>query len=272
MNTQIIYQVDAFSSKPFAGNPAGVCLLQKSAPEEWMQSMAREMNLSETAFLVPQGEGFHLRWFTPVKEVRLCGHATLASAHILWETGALRPNQAACFQTLSGELTALRREDWIEMNFPARFAQPEPPLEGLLAALGIAQAVEVVKSNQTYLVEVDREATVRSLQPDFSLLGRLPVRSVVVTARSATAGFDFISRYFAPAVGVNEDPVSGSAHCILTPYWTERLGKGEMRAFQASARGGVLRVQQAGERVLLCGQAVTVMTCHLAGGSSPFGS
>lgn len=267
---QIIYQVDAFSSRPFAGNPAGVCLLEKAAPEAWMQAMAREMNLSETAFLVREARGFHLRWFTPVKEVRLCGHATLASAHVLWETGTLRSDQVACFQTLSGELMAEHRGDWIEMNFPARFAQPEEPPEGLLAALGIDHAVEVVKSNQTYLVEVDSEEAVRAIQPDFSTLIRLPVRSVSVTARSATVEFDFVSRYFAPAVGVNEDPVTGSAHCILTPYWTERLGKEEMRAYQASARGGVLRVRQAGERVLLCGQAVTVMICELAESSAPY--
>lgn len=268
--TQKIYQVDAFSSKPFAGNPAGVCLLKKAAPEAWMQAMAREMNLSETAFLVRQGEGFHLRWFTPIKEVRLCGHATLASAHVLWETGALRDDQAACFQTQSGQLTAERRGEWIEMDFPARFAQPEEPLEGLLAVLGIAHAVEVAKSNQTYLVEVDSEETVRALQPDFSTLSKMPVRSVVVTARAAAAEFDFVSRYFAPAVGVNEDPVTGSAHCILTPYWTERLGKTELHAYQASARGGELRVRQAGERVKLCGQAVTVMVCQLAAESAPY--
>ncbi len=266
--TQIIYQVDSFTAKPFAGNPAGVCLLPKAAPEAWMQAIAREMNLSETAFLVPVENGFHLRWFTPLKEVRLCGHATLASAHILWETGVLRAEQAARFQTLSGELTAERRGQWIEMNFPARTTQPEEPPEGLLAALGIEQAVEVAKSEQNYLVEVGSEETVRALQPDFSALSRMPLRSVVVTARSATVYFDFVSRFFAPSVGINEDPVTGSAHCILTPYWTERLKKEEMNAYQASARGGVLRVRQAGERVLLYGQAVTVMECQLAARSA----
>jgi PhzF family phenazine biosynthesis protein len=267
--TQTIYQVDSFTDRPFAGNPAGVCLLAQPASEPWMQTIAREMSLSETAFLVPQGTGFHLRWFTPVKEVRLCGHATLASAHILWETGVLRADQQACFQTLSGELTADLRGDWIEMNFPARFAQPEPPPDGLLTVLGITHPREVVKSNQTYLVEVESEEQVHALQPDFSGLAKLPVRSVVVTAQSMGTEFDFVSRYFAPAVGINEDPVTGSAHCILTPYWTERLGKSEMRAYQASARGGVLRVRLAGERVILYGQAVTVMTCHLAESSLP---
>ncbi len=259
---QIIYQVDSFTTQPFSGNPAGVCLLSEAAPEEWMQAIAREMNLSETAFLTPQVNGYALRWFTPLKEVRLCGHATLASAHILWETGALSGDQAACFQTLSGELTARRAGDWIEMNFPARFAAAAEPPEGLLEALRI-RPQNVVKSNQTYLVEVGAEETVRALQPDFTRLGKLPVRSVIVTARSGSGEYDFVSRYFAPAVGINEDPVTGSAHCVLTPYWTERLGKAEMRAFQASARGGVLRVRLSGERVLLYGQAVTVMVCQL---------
>jgi PhzF family phenazine biosynthesis protein len=267
--TQIIYQVDAFTDHPFAGNPAGVCLLAQNASEAWLQAIAREMNLSETAFLVQQGPGYHLRWFTPVKEVRLCGHATLASAHILWESGALRADQMACFQTLSGELTAERCGEWIEMNFPARPAQAEAPLDGLLDVLGVQTAREVVKSNQTYLVELVDEEQVRALQPDFFNLAKLPVRSVVVTARSATSEFDFVSRYFAPAVGINEDPVTGSAHCILTPYWAGRLGKTEMRAYQASARGGVLRVRAAGERVIMCGQAVTVMACHLVESSAP---
>ncbi len=267
----IIYQVDSFTTQPFSGNPAGVCILAEAAPEGWMQAIAREMNLSETAFLSRQGNGFALRWFTPLKEVRLCGHATLASAHILWETGALTGDQRACFQTLSGELTARQVGDWIEMDFPARFASAEEPPEGLLEAL--LEAVggspnNVVKSNQTYLVEVDSEETVRALQPDFTRLAKLPVRSAIVTARSTSPEFDFVSRYFAPAVGINEDPVTGSAHCVLTPYWAERLGKTEMRAYQASARGGVLRVRLAGERVMLCGQAVTVMVCQLTAGSA----
>lgn len=237
-----------------------------------MQSVAMEMNLSETAFLVRQGDAFHLRWFTPKKEVRLCGHATLASAHILWETGTLSEDDPACFDTLSGRLTAIKSGDWIDMDFPARFEQPTSPPDGLLEALGV-QAQYVGLSNNTYLVEVDSEATVRACQPDFAWLNRLPLRSVIVTARwdssarSDATDFDFISRYFAPSMGVNEDPVTGSAHCVLTPFWAARLGKQEMCAYQASPRGGALRVRLAGERVILSGQAVTVLVGELKTGS-----
>jgi PhzF family phenazine biosynthesis protein len=267
--SQKIYQVDSFTREPFAGNPAGVCLLEQLKSEAWMKAVAREMNLSETAFLVRQDDGsYHLRWFTPVKEVSLCGHATLASAHILWETGALAPAETARFATLSGELTAQLRGDWIEMNFPARQAEPVEPLEGLLEALKLERPLFVGKSNNTYVIEVQNEQIVRDLQPDFTRIGALPLRTVGVTARAGaelarTHGADFVSRYFAPSMGVNEDPVTGSLHCILTPYWAERLGKTELVAYQASARGGTLRVRAAGERVFLCGQAVTVLACDL---------
>lgn len=263
---QTIYQVDAFTGRPFAGNPAGVCLLPEPAAEAWMQAVAAEMNLSETAFLVRRPDGaFHLRWFTPAAEVKLCGHATLASAHVLWETGALQPAETARFHTLSGLLTASQRDGWIELDFPATPAvAAEPPAE-LAEALGVVPAY-VGMNVFDYLAEVESEAIVRSLRPDFTALGRLPVRGVVVTARSAAAEFDFVSRFFAPAVGVNEDPVTGSAHCCLTPYWAERLGKTEMIAHQVSARGGVVRVRLAGERVLLGGQAVTMLVGELLGG------
>ncbi len=261
--TQLIYQVDAFTDRPFAGNPAGVCLLSGEAEPAWMQAIAREMNLSETAFLVPQADGFGLRWFTPAAEVRLCGHATLASAHILWQTGVLRPGDQARFHTLSGLLTAGLHEDWIEMDFPARPARPVGPPAGLTEALG-ATFKYVGRDADDYLVELESEAIVRSLQPDITALGKLDVRGTIVTARATGPGFDFVSRFFAPAVGVNEDPVTGSAHCCLTPYWADRLGKTEMVAYQASARGGVVRVKLAGARVLLSGQAVTVMRCELA--------
>lgn len=268
--TQTIYQVDAFTRDPFTGNPAGVCLLPEPAGAAWMQAVAREMNLSETAFLVeqpdaeaPSGRAFHLRWFTPVKEVRLCGHATLAAAHVLWESGTLSGGEQARFDTLSGRLTADCRGDWIDMNLPARFEQPTVPPDGLLQALGV-QAEYVGKTdNNVYLVQVEREGLVREMQPDFSWLARLPVRSVVVTARSQTEGFDILSRYFAPSVGVNEDPVTGSAHCILMPFWSARLGKTSLSAYQASARGGVLRLRLEGERVVISGQAVTVLVGQL---------
>lgn len=264
-----IYQVDAFTGAPFAGNPAAVCLLETPAAEAWMRSVAVEMNLSETAFLHPEGDGYRLRWFTPKKEVRLCGHATLASAHVLWESGALAREAQARFTTLSGLLTADLRGGWIEMDFPARFHSPCEPLDGLLDALGAATPVNVSGREQTYLIELESEAAIRALQPDFALLGRLPVRSVIVTARSHDPAYDFVSRYFAPAVGIHEDPVTGSAHCALTPYWSARLGKQEMLAYQASARGGMLRVRMAGERVILCGQAVTVLTGQIMGSTAP---
>jgi len=260
--SQMIYQVDSFTDRPFAGNPAGVCLLPKPADENWMQAIAREMNLSETAFLVRQSDGFDLRWFTPAAEVRLCGHATLASAHILWQTGVLQSGEQARFHTLSGLLTASQRGDWIEMDFPARPAKPVQPPAGLTEALGV-MALFIGRDTDDYLVEVDSDATVRSLKPDLTALEKLDVRGTIVTARSADPGFDFVSRFFAPAVGVNEDPVTGSAHCCLTPYWAGKLGKIEMTAYQASARGGIVRVRLAGERVLLSGQAVTVMKCEL---------
>ena len=260
--TQMIYQVDSFTDRPFAGNPAGVCLLPKPAGDAWMQAIASEMNLSETAFLVRQADDFDLRWFTPVAEVRLCGHATLASAHILWQTGVLQSGEQARFHTLSGLLTASQHGDWIEMDFPARPARPVQPPAGLAEALGVA-AQFIGRDEDDYLVEVDSDATVRSLKPDLTALARLDVRGTIVTARSADPDFDFISRFFAPAVGVNEDPTTGSAHCCLTPYWAGKLGKIEMTAYQASARGGIVRVRLAGERVLLSGQTVTVMKCEL---------
>lgn len=262
MINHLIYQVDAFTTRPFSGNPAAVCLLSEPASENWMQPVAMEMNLSETAFLVRKEDAFHLRWFTPKKEVRLCGHATLASAHVLWETGTLQADEPACFDTLSGRLTAHKRGDWIDMDFPTRLEQPAEPPEGLLNALGV-QARYVGLSNNTYLVEVDTEAAVRGCQPDFAQINRLPLRSVIITARSETLGFDFISRYFAPSMGVNEDPVTGSAHCVLAPFWAVRLGKQAMSAYQASPRGGAVGVRLAGERVILSGQAVTVLVGEL---------
>jgi predicted PhzF superfamily epimerase YddE/YHI9 len=255
---QPIYQVDAFTSRPFTGNPAAVCILSGPADESWMQSVAMEMNLSETAFLHEQEDGYSLRWFTPAAEVALCGHATLASAHILWETGLLSPEETARFHTRSGLLTARPFDEWIELDFPATPPLPaeEPPDLG--PALGV-QPLSIWQNRFDYLVEVGEPGAVRSLQPDFSALARLPVRGVIVTSRSDRPEYDFISRFFAPAVGVNEDPVTGSAHCCLTPFWGERLGKTEMTAFQASPRGGVVKVRQSGPRVLLCGQAITVM-------------
>jgi PhzF family phenazine biosynthesis protein len=256
-------QVDAFTNKAFAGNPAAVCVLPQPASDEWMRNVAREMNLSETAFLTPHDGGFRLRWFTPTVEVDLCGHATVASAHVLWEDGHLQAGQQARFHTRSGLLLADQRGDWIELDFPAKLVTAAPAPPELLPSLGVAQAAFVGKNAFDYLVEVDSEETVRGLSPDHSTLRKIPVRGVIVTARSGGSEFDFVSRFFAPGSGIDEDPVTGSAHCALGPYWSERLGKTDLMAFQASARGGVLRVQLAGDRVLLGGQAVTVMTGEL---------
>jgi len=259
---QTIYQIDAFTKEPFKGNPAAVCILPAPQSESWMQNVAREMNLSETAFLVQQDEGFHLRWFTPAVEVELCGHATLASAHILWETGILKRNEQARFHTLSGLLTARLSGDWIELNFPARPETKVRTPAGLAAALGV-QVLYTGQNQYDYLVEVESEEQVRNLQPDIKQLKDLSVRGIMVTSSASTVGFDFVSRFFAPGAGIDEDPVTGSAHCCLGPFWSERLGKAEMVAYQASARGGVVQVRVAGERVFLRGQAVTVMQGEL---------
>jgi PhzF family phenazine biosynthesis protein len=259
-----IYTVDAFTDRPFAGNPAAVCLLEAPAAEGWMQQVAAEMNLSETAFLVPAGGGWRLRWFTPKVEVELCGHATLASAHVLWETGRLAPGQTARFQTLSGELTAVRRGDAIDLDFPAKPPTACDPPPELLAALG-ARAQFVGQNRMDFFVQLPSESAVRGLRPDFARLAQLPVRGVIVTARSDDPHYDFVSRFFAPAAGVPEDPVTGSAHCCLGPFWAELLGKTELLGYQASARGGVVRVGVAGERVRLGGLAVTVVRGELRG-------
>ena len=257
-----VVQVDAFTDRPFAGNPAAVCVLADAPPERWMRDVAREMNLSETAFLVPEAGGYRLRWFTPAAEVDLCGHATIASAHVLWQDGHLPPGAQARFHTRSGVLLADRRGDWIELDFPATPPIPAEAPAGMLAALG-CRAQTVMRNRFDYLVEVESEAAVRGLAPDFTALKKIEARGIMVTARPSMAGFDFVSRFFAPAVGIDEDPVTGSAHCALAPYWGERLGKTAMTAFQASARSGTVRVRLQGARVILGGQAVTVMAGEL---------
>jgi len=280
-----IYQVDAFTDRPFAGNPAAVCPLPAATfPEAaWMQALAAEMNLSETAFLVrrtaaaPGGVAdvapgttaeYGLRWFTPAIEVELCGHATLAAAHLLWEIGAVAAAAPIRFHTLSGVLGAARRGDWIELDFPAEpasvLAEPPPGLAGLLGA----PPVWVGANRFDLVAELADEAAVRSLAPDLARLGALPYRGLLVTARASAPGYDVVSRFFAPASGVDEDPVTGSAHCCVGPYWSARLGKNPLVAFQASARGGLVRVELAGDRVRLGGQAVTVFRGELAAGAA----
>ncbi|MBL9139520.1 MAG: PhzF family phenazine biosynthesis protein [Verrucomicrobiales bacterium] len=253
-----LFGVDAFASKVFGGNPAAVCLLQAAATVPVMQSVAAEMNLSETAFLVPEPgtRRWGLRWFTPSSEVDLCGHATLASAHVLWESDFLEPDEPAEFQTrVSGVLSCRRDGDRIAMDFPARPASATEAPSGLLNSLG-CEAVWVGRTAYDFLIEVGDARVVRQLRPDYGALARLPVRGVIVTSR-CDDGFDFVSRFFAPGVGVAEDPVTGSAHCSLGPYWAERLGRNSLHAWQASARGGEVGVRVKGDRVELSGQAFT---------------
>jgi PhzF family phenazine biosynthesis protein len=260
-----IYTVDAFTDRPFGGNPAGVCPLESPADAAWMQNVAAEMNLAETAFLHPEADGWRLRWFTPTGvEMDLCGHATLATAHVLWETGALAPESTARFQSRSGLLTATRRGEWIELDLPSLPAKPIEPPADLLESLGVA-AVRVARSRDDLLVEVVDEAAVRACRPDFARLRRVKTRGVIVTAASAAPEFDFVSRFFAPAVGIDEDPVTGSAHCVLAPWWAAALGKRTFMAWQASPRGGLLRLELDGERVRLAGRAVTVLRGELIG-------
>ena len=255
-------QVDAFTERAFAGNPAAVCLLPSPADPVWMQQVAREMNLAETAFLVRQSDGFDLRWYTPSVEVDLCGHATLASAHVLWEEQELKPKETARFHTRSGLLTVSREKDVIWMDFPATPAEPaESPPE---LKTGLAATTRYVgRTRFDYLAEVESEAALRALTPDLGQLSRLPVRGVIVTARSEQTEYDFVSRFFAPASGVPEDPVTGSAHCALAPYWGDKLKKSRMMGYQASARGGTVMVELRQDRVLLGGQAVTVLRGEL---------
>lgn len=259
---QRVVQVDAFTTEAFRGNPAAVCVLERPAEAAWMQLVAREMNLSETAFLVPNDTGFQLRWFTPALEVDLCGHATLASAHVLWEDGHLALDQPARFETLSGRLTAERDGDWIELDFPAEPAHEAQAPASLAKAFG-ATPRYVGRNRMDYLIEFENEATVRSLTPDMRLLKSIEARGFIATSRSTSPEFDFVSRFFGPGVGIDEDPVTGSSHCCLGPFWAARLGKDEMIGHQVSIRGGVVRVVLAGDRVRLGGQAVTVMRGEL---------
>lgn len=262
-----IYQVDAFTDRRFAGNPAAVCLLEQAGDESWMRQVAREMNLSETAFLHREGDRFRLRWFTPTVEVDLCGHATLASAHILWETGALPPDRTAQFTTCSGALAARRKDDWIELDFPVEAPTAASPPAGLTATLGV-EPLWIGRNRLDWLVEIASEGDLRRLDPDFRALKAVPLggeveRGVIVTTRATSPGFDFISRYFAPAAGIDEDPVTGSTHCCLGPFWGERLAKSVLIAYQASERGGTLRLRLDGERIFISGQAVTILRGEL---------
>ncbi|MFC0561561.1 PhzF family phenazine biosynthesis protein [Halalkalibacter alkalisediminis] len=261
--TTPIYVVDAFTNQAFKGNPAAVCVLSTSQDDIWMQNIAAEMNLSETAFLHPYKDGYSLRWFTPNTEVDLCGHATLASAHILWELGHMNSEQPIRFYTKSGVLTASKSGEWIELDFPSEQPKQENiyPKE-LIEGLGI-QPLYVGRNRFDYLIEIDSEQMLRELNPNFSLLEQIDTRGIIVTSKSPSTEYDFFSRCFFPAVGVNEDPVTGSAHCCLGPYWQEKLNKNEFLAYQASKRGGILKIKLHNDRVFLLGQAITILRSEL---------
>ncbi len=255
--------VDAFTDRPFSGNPAAVCLLDEPAGEGWMQAVAAEMNLSETAFVHPlaDGAGFELRWFTPATEVDLCGHATLASAHVLWEDGRLARDAEARFETRSGRLLARLMPDGVQLDFPARPVHEAAAPPALVRGLGV-EPVWSGRDATSWLVLLESERDVRALRPDLAALGSLP-ELVIVTSRSDDPRHDFVSRCFAPGWGIPEDPVTGAAHCSLGPFWQGRLGKPDLTGYQASARGGVVRVVLAGDRALLRGHAVTIMRGEL---------
>jgi PhzF family phenazine biosynthesis protein len=258
-----LYIVDAFTNKPFSGNPAAVCLLDENKDDGWLLNVAAEMNLSETAFLrkaKPGGEGgYNLRWFTPEVEVDLCGHATLASAHILWETMEIRFNDEVIFHTRSGILKAYKYDNEIMLDFPAIPQSESKIFNEIKEALGIDDAKYFGKSEYNYLIELNSDEEVKSLKPDFDLLRKLPAFATIVTGISRNKKYDFVSRFFAPAKGIKEDPVTGSAHCILGPYWSKRLKRNEMTAYQASKRGGFIKIRVEDQRVMLIGQAVTIL-------------
>jgi len=259
-----ILQVDAFCDRPFGGNPAAVCVLHEPKPESWMRRLAAEMNLSETAFAIHQEDGYHLRWFTPTTEVDLCGHATLATAYVLWTEGYLAINQPAEFMTRSGKLTARFDNDWIDLDFPAAPTHPIPAPDGLAEALGCPTAnAEYNESLDFWLVALDDEAAVRELKPLFTRLKSIIPRGIIVTAKSESSDYDFVSRFFAPSLGIDEDPVTGSAHCCLGPYWSGKLGKTALVGYQASKRGGIVKVEVQEERVKLSGKAITVLKGEL---------
>jgi PhzF family phenazine biosynthesis protein len=262
MSTRVLI-IDSFVERPFTGNPAAVCLFPGTKDDRWMQNVAAEMNLAATAFVRRGADGFDLRWFSAWVELALCGHGTLAAAHAMWEEGEVAPEERIRFATAAGPLIATRDGGWIDLDFPAERAQETVPPENLIRALSV-QPTFVGANRLDHLVVVEDEETVRALQPDLDLLATVPTRGAMVTAPSSSDEYAFVSRYFAPAVGIPEDHVTGSAHCCLGPFWGERLGRSEMLAYQASRRGGVVRVRLAGERVHLGGRALTALRGEVA--------
>jgi PhzF family phenazine biosynthesis protein len=266
-----IWYIDAFAGRPFAGNPAAVCLLSDEADEQWMQSLAGETNQPATVFAHPDGDAFSLRWFSPSTELAFCGHGTLAAAHALWESGSLDRSRAVAFQTPAGGLGATWRDGWVELDLPAERAHPVAPPEDLLRAVGVSPRA-CARNRFDYLLELESEDAVRAVRPHLTLLRAVATRGVIVTGPSAAPGYDFVSRFFAPSAGIGEDSVTGSAHCCLGPYWAERLGRDSLTGYQASSRGGVVRVHVRGERVALLGQAVTVARAKPAVGAMTYTS
>jgi PhzF family phenazine biosynthesis protein len=260
--SHILFQVDAFTKTPFSGNPAGVCMLTEPVPDDWMQALAAEMNLSETAFLLPDEEGWRLRWFTPATEIDLCGHATLASAKILFETRPeLRPGPIS-FWTRSGQMQARWVNDQVELDFPA--FRPEPLMIELeIAGMLGFQPVEAVSSGNFFLFEAADEETIRTAKPDFAALAASTMPEVMITAKGKGGDYDFVSRFFAPQLGIDEDPVTGSAHCLLAPYWAEKLGQTTFTAYQASARGGWLNLRLEGDRLRIAGDSVIIFSAEV---------
>lgn len=257
---RMIFQVDSFTEEPFRGNPAGVCLLDEDAAESWMQAVGNEMNLSETAFVRSLGDGFSIRYFTPEVEVPLCGHATLASAHILWEEGLVPRDKPISFESKSGPLSARREENWIVLDFPADPVEQTAIPEGIAEPLGAEpKAAYKSRSGFSLMFELDSDDVVRALQPDTALMLKRGFGMAIVTAQSSSGEYDFVSRFFGPGLGIPEDPVTGAAHCSLGPFWAQRLGKTEVIGYQASKRGGVVRVRDKRERVDLLGRTVTVI-------------
>jgi len=257
-----IYHVDAFTDKAFSGNPAAVCILEKGKIDKWMQELASEINLPETAFVLKEGDHYNLRWFTPKVEVDLCGHATLASAHILWEVGVVEGHAEILFSTNSGDLRIHKKGSWIEMDFPSEPEMETDPPKYLLESLGV-EPLYIGKNRFDYLIEVKGESILENIDPDFNILSKVDTRGVIVTCRSDSKKYDFCSRFFAPSVGINEDPVTGSAHCCLALYWNKKMGKDEFSARQASSRGGEIRINLRNDRVILAGQAITVFEAVL---------
>jgi PhzF family phenazine biosynthesis protein len=263
INNMLIYQVDAFTDQPFKGNPAAVCILEKEMPDQWMQSVAAEMNLSETSFVLPGKKEYLIRFFTPAAEIPLCGHATLSTGHIFFETGIASKKEEVIFLSKAGQLIVRLSHDWIVMNFPAYSCMPLDIPTGIRDILGVVPSELYSTGHGWKLALLNDEKSVLSMKPDFGILKNSGYGDLIVTAPSDDENYDFCVRCFAPALGINEDPVTGSAHCALAPFWKEKTGKSQMVSHQVSERGGILKVEIIGDRVEVSGQAKTILKGEL---------